>query len=37
MVGVWFVGVLVLIVQLFEFRGLAGRPGIYSFGLVSNW
>jgi eukaryotic-like serine/threonine-protein kinase len=32
MVGVWSVGVLVLIVQLFEFRGVAGNSGTYSFG-----
>jgi eukaryotic-like serine/threonine-protein kinase len=32
MVGVWSVTVLVLIVQLFEFRGPAGNSGTYSFG-----
>ena len=33
MVSEWSVSVLVLIVQLFEFRGVAGSPGTYSFGL----
>jgi len=31
-VGIWSVGVLVLIVQLSEFRGVAGNSGTYSFG-----
>jgi hypothetical protein len=33
MVGVWSVPVLVLIVQLFEFRGVAGRPGTVLNGI----
>jgi hypothetical protein len=35
MVGVWSIHVLILIVQLFEFRGVVGHmraPGTYSFG-----
>jgi DNA-binding winged helix-turn-helix (wHTH) protein len=34
MVGVWSVPVLVLIVQLFEFKGVAGNSGTYSFGRI---
>jgi hypothetical protein len=30
MVGVWSVPVLVLIVQLFEFKGVAGNSATYS-------
>jgi hypothetical protein len=32
MVGVWFVGVFVLVVQLSEFRGVAGNSSRNSFG-----
>jgi hypothetical protein len=32
MAGLWSVHVLSLIVQLFEFRGVVGNSGTYSFG-----
>jgi hypothetical protein len=34
MVGVWFVGVFVLIVQLSERRWLAGTPCTYSLAWI---